>query len=160
MAYDFQRSIVIKVPPEEVYDYLVQIPRHKEWGDMETLELLYQGPAQVGSQWRSTGKTAAFVMHDECTITALERPRRISFRVHSQAPAGSGEVELSYLLEPVPEGTRVTFGRKTLGSQMGPAMKLMMAIPGMVRLMDRLVVAPTVMEGLNNLRYRLENGTR
>ncbi|MGW8250418.1 MAG: SRPBCC family protein [Anaerolineales bacterium] len=159
MAYDFQRSIVIKTPPEQVYDYLLQIPRHKEWGDMETLEILYEGPAQVGSQWRSTGRTAAFVMHDECTITALVRPSLISFKVFSQAAAGSGEITLSYELEPVPDGTKVTFCRETHSSEMKPVMKMMMAIPGMRQLMDSMVTAKAVDEGLNNLRERLENGT-
>ena len=31
MAYIFKRSIIIGVPPEQVYDELVDIESHREW---------------------------------------------------------------------------------------------------------------------------------
>lgn len=156
MAPVYERSLTINAPPEHVYDYLLDIAAHKEWGEMDELELLYEGPLQVGSRWRSSGTTSGFEMHDECTITTLMRPNLFAFRVRSQAKMGIGEILLSYRLEPVPEGTRVTFSRETLSTEMSGVMKVMLAIPGMQRLMDAMVTTKAVDRGLTHLRDRLE----
>jgi len=158
MAYIFEQSIIIGVQPEQVYDELVNISTHREWGEMSEMELLFEGPAQVGSRWRSSGKTSGFDMHDECTITKMERPRLFSFQVKSQTQMGTGHIILSYRLEPVPEGTRVTFSRENLPNQeLSPIMKFFVAIPGVTQLMDRLITAKAVDRGMVNLRERLEN---
>jgi uncharacterized protein YndB with AHSA1/START domain len=158
MAYIFKRSIIIGVPPEQVYDELVDIASHKEWGEMSELELLFEGPAQIGSRWRSSGTTSNFVMQDECTITEMERPHQFSFRVKSQSQMGTGHIILTYRLEPAPEGTLVTWSRENLPNQeLSPIMKFIIAIPGVPQLMDRLVTSTAVDRGLDNLRERLES---
>jgi len=157
LPYIFKRSIVIHVPPELVFDYLLDIPAHQEWGDMHELEILYEGPLQVGSRWRSAGKTSVYDMHDECTIAALERPSLFSFRSVSQSNMGTGEVLLSYHLETVPEGTHVTFSREVLNTDgLPPVMKAIVAIPGIPQLMDALITKDVADRGLVRLRDKLE----
>jgi uncharacterized protein YndB with AHSA1/START domain len=161
MPYTFQRSVIIGAPPEQVYDYLLDIPAHMQWGDMDELELLYEGPVQVGSRWRSTGVTSNIRMQDECTVTAMERPYLFSFRVRSQTPMYAGVITISYRLERLPQGTRVTFSREYDRSELPAVMRALAAVPGfeavVFGMMDRLITSRAVDRGLFNLRDRLES---
>ena len=91
MAYSFERSIVIHAAPEQVYDNLLDVASHKNWGEMTELELLYKGPVKVGSRWRSVGVMGKDVMRDECTVVALERPPHL-LRVFLPQPAATLDV--------------------------------------------------------------------
>ncbi len=112
MSYSFERSIVIHATPEQVYDNLLDVASHKKWGEMTELELLYEGPVQIGSRWRSVGVMGKDVMHDECTILSLERPHLFQFKsVTQHSSMGTAGMIFTYRLEQAPEGTRVTISR-------------------------------------------------
>ena len=112
MAYSFERSIVIHATPEQVYDNLLDVASHKKWGEMTEMELLYEGPVKVGSRWRSVGVIGKDVMHDECTIIALERPHLFQFKsVTQHSSMGTAGMIFTYRLEKVPESTHVTISR-------------------------------------------------
>jgi hypothetical protein len=71
---------------------------------------------------------------------------------------GTGHIILAYRLEPVPEGTLVTWSRENLPNQeLSPIMKFIIAIPGVPQLMDRLITSTAVDRGLDKLRERLES---
>ena len=49
-------SIQIDAEPTAVYDYLADFTRHGEWSDGLNIEAVSEGPTEVGSEFRSTGR--------------------------------------------------------------------------------------------------------
>jgi uncharacterized protein YndB with AHSA1/START domain len=157
MAYSFERSIVIHAAPEQVYDNLLDVASHKNWGEMTELELLYEGPVKVGSRWRSVGVMDKDVMHDECTIIALERPHLFQFKsVTQHSSMGTAGMIFTYQLEKVPEGTRVTISRGFVPDEISRKMMRFLLQVGVVRLMDIFMTAKIIDRGLARLRDYVE----
>jgi uncharacterized protein YndB with AHSA1/START domain len=157
MAYSFERSIVIHAAPEQVYDNLLDIASHKKWGEMTEMELLYEGPVKVGSRWRSVGVMNKDVMHDECTIVALERPRLFQFKsVTQHSSMGTAGMIFTYRLEKATEGTRVTISRGFVPAEMSSKMMRFLLQVGVVRIMDIFMTAPIIDRGLARLRDYVE----
>lgn len=151
MAYSFERSIVIHATPEQVYDNLLDVASHKKWGEMTELELLYEGPLKVGSRWRSVGVIGKDVMHDECAIIALERPRLFQFKsVTQHSSMGTAGMIFTYRLEKASEGTHVTISRGFVPDEMPGMMRFLLQI-GVVRLMDIFMTAKIIDRGLTRL---------
>jgi len=157
MAYSFERSIVIHAAPEQVYDNLLDVASHKNWGEMTELELLYKGPVKVGSRWRSVGVMGKDVMRDECTVVALERPHLFQFHSVSQHSAmGINGMTFTYRLEKMPEGTRVTISRGFVPDEISSKMMRFLLQVGVVRLMDIFMTAKIIDRGLARLRDYVE----
>ena len=158
MAYTFKRSILIHAPIEQVYDELLNIEAHKDWGDLTELELLDHSPIQVGSRWRSQGHAANTVMHDECTVSEMERPHLFTFQVKSRSERATANLILSYRLEPVPEGTQLTFSREfgERDQDLPLMFRVILSIPGIMPLMDNIVTAKIVDRGMVRLRDKIE----
>jgi uncharacterized protein YndB with AHSA1/START domain len=157
MSYSFERSIVIRATPEQVYDNLLDVASHKNWGEITEMELLYEGPAKVGGRWRSVGVMGKDVMRDECTIKALERPRLFQFHSVSQhSSMGTAGMTFTYRLEKAPEGTRVTISRGFVPDEISSKMMRFLLQVGVVRLMDVSMTAPIIDRGLARLRDYVE----
>ena len=157
MSYSFERSIVIHATPEQVYDNLLDVASHKKWGEMTEMELLYEGPVKVGSRWRSVGVMDKDVMHDECTIMALERPSLFQFKsVTQHSSMGTAGMTFTYRLEKVPEGTRVTISRGFVPDDISSKMMRFLLQVGVVRLMDIFMTAKIIDRGLARLRDYVE----
>ena len=121
------------------------------------MELLYEGSAKVGSRWHSVGVMGKYVMRDECTIMALERPNLFQFRSVSQDPLmGTVGMNWSYRLEKVPEGTRVTISRGFVPDEISSKMMRFLLQVGVVRLMDISMTAKIIDRGLARLRDYVE----
>lgn len=73
-------SIDIEVPAAEVYRYLSDFPRHREWSSAQMAELrpLTPGLVAVGSEFEAVETTPAKVVTFS-RITALEPNRRIAW---------------------------------------------------------------------------------
>jgi uncharacterized protein YndB with AHSA1/START domain len=157
MSYSFKRSIVIHATPEQVYDNLLDVASHKNWGEITEMELLYEGSAKVGSRWRSVGAMGKDVMRDECTIMALERPHLFQFHSVSQNSAiGTLGMTFTYRLEKAPEGTRVSISRGFVPDEISSKMMRFLLQVGVVRLMDIFMAAPIIDRGLARLRDYVE----
>ena len=157
MSYSFKRSIVIHAAPEQVYDNLLDVASHKNWGEMTEMELFYEGPVKVGSRWRSVGVMDKDVMHDECTIVALERPHVFQFKsVTQHSSMGTAGMIFTYRLEKVPEGTRVTISRGFIPAEMSSKMMRFLLQIGVVRIMDIFMTARIIDRGLSRLRDYVE----
>ena len=157
MSYSFERSIVIHATPEQVYDNLLDVSSHKNWGEMTEMELLYEGTVKVGSRWRSVGVMDKDVMSDECTIMALERPHLFQFHSVSQhSSMGTAGMTFTYRLEKVPEGTRVTISRGFVPDEISSKMMRFLLQVGVVRLMDIFMTAKIIDRGLARLREYVE----
>lgn len=157
MAYSFERSIVIHAAPEQVYDNLLDVASHKKWGEMTEMDLLYEGPVKVGSRWRSVGVMDKDVMHDECTIVSLERPRLFQFKsVTQHSSMGTAGMIFTYRLKKVPEGTHVIISRGFIPAEMSSKMMRFLLQIGVVRIMDIFMTAPIIDRGLARLRDYVE----
>ena len=73
-------SIDIEAPASEVYRYLADFPRHREWSSasMTHLKQLTAGPMGVGSEFEA-GETVPGKVVTRSRITALEPNRRIAW---------------------------------------------------------------------------------
>ena len=96
-------SIDIEVPPADVFDYLADFSRHREWSSaqMQALRQLTSGPIGVGSEFEASETVPARVV-TLSRITALDKPRTVAWHswfgnlmaadwefTISEAPAGT-----------------------------------------------------------------------
>jgi uncharacterized protein YndB with AHSA1/START domain len=80
MAYERSWTITIKAPREKVFEYLVDVPKHTEWGsDMTKSEAEKPGPPAVGSRYKADGILNGKPNPSTVTITAIESPKRFEF---------------------------------------------------------------------------------
>lgn len=90
-------SVDVNAPAADVYAYLADFPRHREWSSarMSELKQLTPGPVRVGSEFEASETFPANVATDS-RITGLEPNRRIAW--HSwfgKLMAADWEFELS-----------------------------------------------------------------
>jgi uncharacterized protein YndB with AHSA1/START domain len=108
MAGKFGASVVIDRPIEEVFAYLADGTRDREFSPrVLEIEKRPDGPSAVGTVFTSTVKDAGVKTKREIELTEVDAPRRIRWAERSKnkvtAPEGG------YDLEPEGEGTRLTF---------------------------------------------------
>lgn len=78
---------VCRAPAEAVYHLLADLPSHLEWGGRrqpkESFRLLSleapEGPASVGTEFRSTGADPSGSFADSSVVTEASRPSRFEF---------------------------------------------------------------------------------
>jgi uncharacterized protein YndB with AHSA1/START domain len=98
------RDIVVRAPPERVFEALVDPRQRARWVASMRVEDPGTGPLTVGArmQGRRTAPTSRSTY--QMTVRRLETPRLLEMDVErNDAPAGRG----GYELEAAPEGTRV-----------------------------------------------------
>ena len=96
-------SVEINRRPEDVFAYLDQLDRHKEWDDqiVET-QVETEGPTRVGSRATDTRKTPIGKQKVTYEITEHDPPHRAAFRSISGPVRAVGSVKV----EPLDGGTR------------------------------------------------------
>jgi uncharacterized protein YndB with AHSA1/START domain len=125
MDTHWQGSIDIAAPPERVFTYLADFPRHCEWA--QTLERMEQTrPGSVGARYKTFERQAmqadrpprgpmpakAFKGTTECEVTELTPNERIAWRAHP-VPIGMGiHAELAFDI--VPDGNGGTTLAQTI----------------------------------------------
>ena len=74
-----ESAIDIAAPPQRVYEYLADFPRHPEWSTgVKELVPVGKGPVAVGTELKAVEEVPArFTSHTR--ITALEPPQRIAW---------------------------------------------------------------------------------
>lgn len=93
-----RNSVYIHRPPEDVFDYLVDLRNELEWNPgIESMEKLTDGPIGVGTRFLAKWKQSKQV---EVECTAYERPRRWVY-----VNGGPVSVRLSIELKPQDGGT-------------------------------------------------------
>ena len=137
-------EVHISAKPEDVFSYLSDLTKHGEWNESLRVEASSDGPAAVGSQYRSTGRMRGKEFQNDVRITELESPTRLSFISND----GKNDFLQEFTFRPVGGGTslerRVTF-------EMNPLMKLMFdAVIG------PLVASPSMKKSLKALKGKLE----
>jgi uncharacterized protein YndB with AHSA1/START domain len=107
----FERRIAVDAPPDAVFAYLANFPRHSEWAaDPLRIEKLSIGPVQQGTAFRSVGQERGVEHEQKVTITEFVPNERITF----EAEAGFGVVRHWFRIEPASVGVRLTKGTEEL----------------------------------------------
>jgi|SRR5947209_11907212 len=74
-------TVEISRSPEDVFAYLDQLDRHREWQtQIVSAEVLTEGPPRVGTRVAETRKVGGREQRFTWEITAHEPPRRSAFR--------------------------------------------------------------------------------
>lgn len=140
-------SVHIGRPPEEVFDYLVDVSRHPEWSpDDMRVEPLDSGPVTVGSRFRTSGTLFGRRNHATVEVTRMQHPGRFAF----VATDSRGPLTHEFTLTRDPAGTRVD--RQLFSPPPSLAARLLFA------LLLPLAIRPNFMRGLHLLKERLEAG--
>ena len=134
----------IDAKPEDVFPYVSDLTQHGEWNESLKVEAASDGPAAVGSQYRSTGRMMGKEVQNEVRITELEWPTRLSLISND----GKNDFLQEFTFQPMNGGTslerRVTF-------EMNPLMKLMFKA-----MIGPLVATPSMNKSLKALKGKLE----
>ena len=125
-----ENSVEIQVPPQKVYDYLLDFTRHPEWVlNVSKVTKLSSGPVAAGTKFRTVesappapmlprllsmvyfvrGILSGAQTYSEAEITALEAGRRIAWT--GRVRKGDGvfnAAQWEIVLEPSAAGTRLT----------------------------------------------------
>lgn len=137
-------SVHISAKPEDVFPYLSDLTQHGEWNESLKVEAASDGPAAVGSQYRSTGRMMGKEFKNDVRITELESPTRLSFISND----GKSDFLQEFTLQALGGGTslerRVTF-------EMNPLMMLMFKA-----VIGPLVANPSMNKSLKALKGKLE----
>jgi len=102
------KEIEIKAPPEKVFSYVADLPKHGEWGKHKVeVTPTSSGPMAVGATFDGVGHQMG-AHHDKLTITEYSPNTRLAFESNGDAgtvrhvfvvtPSGSG-VKLSKSME-------------------------------------------------------------
>ncbi len=80
----FEQQTTVNKPPEDVFKYLADFPRHPEWA-AHPLKLTQtsSGEVGVGTTFDSEGHMMGKDFHDHVKVTEFTAPTRIAFEVES-----------------------------------------------------------------------------
>jgi uncharacterized membrane protein len=115
MRLQWENSIEVSIPVEQVYAYLADFSKHREWArSLERMELLRQGDSHgVGTRYmtheriefKPGGKASS--TRTICEVRELVPDQRIAWHAHPVPRVGSAE--LCFDLTPTEQGgTRIT----------------------------------------------------
>jgi hypothetical protein len=99
-------SILVKSPPQQVYDFVAVGFTHsyRRWSpEVRRLDILTPGPLRVGSRARQVRVDQGRRSDNTFRVVALEPPAHIRFA------ESSDQFRTAYRMDPVGEQTRLTF---------------------------------------------------
>jgi hypothetical protein len=158
-----------RAPTEAVYDLLADVPSHLEWGGRQQKKkyrLLSvkapEGPAETGTEFRTTGADAMGEFADSSVVTEATRPRLFEFVTEARLTTKKGAVAEwtnvhRYELEPKDGGCEITYSLRTVRISKLPGPMAMFNIPGLRTLLLR-VGSSNLQRGLRNLARMAERG--
>jgi carbon monoxide dehydrogenase subunit G len=119
---NFEATVVIDKPIEEVFDFLVDGENDKKFSP-RVLEIKKKtdGPIRVGTVFASTVKDAGFKTEREFELDVVERPTRIRWHELSTAPVTVPEGGYDLVAEGT--GTKVTLFNQLEGQGLGKFIK-------------------------------------
>jgi hypothetical protein len=100
----WENSITVLCPIEEVFDFVTDADGGTEWHRTNQITPLSEGPIQVGSQFRVSGKFLFWKFNSLSEVSEYEKNRLVTYR----SDTGLYTYELRYEFEPVESGTRLT----------------------------------------------------
>jgi len=120
--FSFETSVVSRAPAEAVYALLANVREHMEWAGRRARKPTFrlveleapEGPAQVGTEFRSKGADSAGTFNDRSRVIEASPPRAFEFETDSLLERKRGAaLEMHnrhrYDLRPEGDGTRVGY---------------------------------------------------
>lgn len=99
-------SGILHAAPDEVFAFLADLANWPRWQrDMQATTLVDGQPGQAGARYRYVSKAMGQTFDSTVRLVRVEAPREIAFEGEW---AGMIRPSGRYLVEPVPEGTRIT----------------------------------------------------
>lgn len=152
-----------RAPAESVYDLLADVGSHLEWGGRMQRRKNYrllsidapQGPASVGSEFRSTGADAMGTFADSSVVTEASRPSLFEFVTEARLTTKKGKViewtlVHRYRLSPLAEGCAIAYAIEVarISELVGPM--ALFNVPGLRAIAEK-VSGSFARRGLRNL---------
>jgi hypothetical protein len=157
-----------RAPSEAVYDLLADLRSHLEWGGSrqpkESFRLLSieapEGPASVGTEFRTTGADPSGSFADSSVVTEATRPSRFEFVTEARLTTKRGRaVEWTnvhrYDLAATSGGCRITYTLTIARISELPGALAMFKVPGL-RSLGLKASASYARKGLRNLARMAE----
>ncbi len=104
----FEKSIFIKRPPQEIWDFFSNPANSSQWSTTESAEWTSEGPPDVGSIQHSVGKFLGRKVESTSEITVWDPPNEHGYK----STSGPFPWEFTTRLEPKENGTQLN-GRGT-----------------------------------------------
>ena len=143
--YTFEKTIIINLPQQEVFDYLTDPANDGKWRKTSvSSEWTSEGPVGVGSTQHSVDKFLGRNIESDSEITVWDPPNEYGWK----SVGGPIPYELSMKFTPYGGGTQISFGGQ---AELGGFLKLAEGMAGkqMEKQMD---------DDFNNLKAVLEAG--
>jgi uncharacterized membrane protein len=143
--YTFEKTIIINLPQQEVFDYLTDPANDGKWRKTSvSSEWTSEGPVGVGSTQHSVDKFLGRNIESDSEITVWDPPNEYGWK----SVGGPIPYELSMKFTPDGGGTQISFGGQ---AELGGFLKLAEGMAGkqMEKQMD---------DDFNNLKAVLEAG--
>lgn len=103
--YEFENSIFINRPPQEVFNVVTDLEKQPLWQSMlESAEFTSNGPVGVGSTMKVVARFLGREFNTGLQVTAWEPPDRLDWKGLN----GPYPVEVTNTFEPQGEGTLLT----------------------------------------------------
>jgi hypothetical protein len=161
-----------RAPAEAVYDVLVDVHSHLEWGGAmqpkATFRLLSleapEGPASVGTEFTSTGADALGRFADSSVVTEASRPALFEFVTQTRLTTKKGKVVVwtnvhRYALTPEEQGCRISYAERIVGVGGLTGPMAVFRVP-VLRAIGLRFSAANVRKGIRNLSRLAEERAR
>jgi uncharacterized protein YndB with AHSA1/START domain len=124
---DVSVSGIVRAAPDDVFRFLADLENWPRWqSDMKSTNLAEGQPGQVGAIYRYLSKAMGMTFDSTVRLTRVEAPREIAFEGEW---TGMIRPDGRYLVEPAPEGSRVTLNPhpqvRGIGRLMAPLIAFM-----------------------------------
>ena len=118
----------VRAAPEDVFAYLADLENWPKWqGDMQSASLASGERGQLGAVYRYVSKAMGMTFDSTVRLTRVDAPHEVAFEGEWTGmirPYGR------YLVEPAPEGSRVTLNPHPQVRGMGRLMAPLIAFMG------------------------------
>ena len=144
------KEIDISAPPERVYEYLLDFPRHSEWttpGHGVQIKPTSSGPTAVGSTFESNAHMFG-AQHDLLNVTELVPNRRIVY----EATMKNGDT-FRHTFELQPSGSGTHLGKRFQTMSLALISKLKLPL-------GYLIAARLTAGDVQRIKANLEPGSR
>lgn len=103
--YEFENSIFINRPPQDVFNVIIDLDKQPLWQSMvESAKFTSNGPIGVGSTMKAVARFLGREFETEIQVTAWDPPHRIDWKILN----GPYPAEVSNTIEPQGEGALLT----------------------------------------------------
>jgi hypothetical protein len=125
---DVSVSGIVRASPEDVFRFLADLENWPRWqSDMKSASLADGPRGEVGAVYRYVSKAMGMTFDSTVRLTRVDAPREIAFEGEW---TGMIRPDGRYLVEPAPEGSRVTLNPHPQVRGIGRLMEPLIAFMG------------------------------